>query len=391
MLRSQPVTKNRVFDGIHPEGLPVRTSFASVCLLIVCATFLVAASPNDSKPSTPASWSESAAARYLDSRQVWWQSWPNAKRDHETVCVSCHTVLPYALSRRLLHPGLDEHAPAAPEQVLLDNLKKRVSLWNEVEPYYLDKSGPGKAVESRATESVLNALVLSSYDAQQGQLSDSTRTALNSAWALQLKTGEKAGAWNWQVFHLAPWESDESQYQGATFMALAVGFAPESYRKDPAVQGNLHLLRSYLKREYAAQPLENQIVLLWASARFSGLLTSAEQTSLVDALYHAQHQDGGWSLSDLGPWKRRDDAPLATASDGYATGLIVLALRESGTKRETPQLKNGIAWLESNQNKTEGSWQAFSVNKNRDLTTDVGRFMSDAATGYAVMALENSR
>ena len=44
-----------------------------------------------------------------------------------------------------------------------------------------------------------------------------------------------------------------------------------------------------------------------------------------------QHADGGWSLTDLGTWKRRDGTPLETRSDGYATGLVVLVLeRESG-------------------------------------------------------------
>ncbi len=369
----------------------MKTSLITSCLLIAVASAVQAASPDDAKILAPASWSETAAAHYLDSRQVWWQAWPSAKRDHDTVCVSCHTVLPYALSRSLLHSGLNEHAPAAPERILLDNLKKRVGLWNEVEPYYLDKSGPGKAVESRATESVLNALILTSYDSREGQLSDPTRTALNATWKLQLKTGEKAGAWNWQGFHLAPWESDESQYQGATWMALAVGFAPEAYRNDPAVADNLKLLRAYLRREYTAQPLENQIVLLWASGKFPGLLTSEEQRSVAAAIYRAQHRDGGWSLSDLGGWKRSDKTSLVTESDGYATGLIVLALHEAGTSRDTPQLKSGIAWLVTNQNKTEGFWRAYSVNKNRDLTTDVGRFMTDAATGYAVMALEKNR
>ncbi len=370
----------------------MKVNILGFCLALGCSLSALAATPDIAKAGKDDNWNEAAAAHYLDSRQSWWQAWPKAKRDHDTVCVSCHTVLPYALSRSLLHTGLGEQAPAPPERVLLENVQKRVALWSQVQPYYLDATaGPGKSVESRSTESVLNALVLASYDGRQGQLSDAARSAFNSAWTLQLKTGPKAGAWTWQVFHLAPWESDESQYQGATFMALALGFAPQSYRVDPSINENVSLLRSYLRREYAAQPLENQIVLLWSSARLPGLLTADEQNALVTTISQKQHADGGWSLSDLGAWKRRDGAPLEVESDGYATGLVVLALREAGVKRDATLLKGGIAWLVANQNRNEGSWRGYSVNKNRDLTTDVGRFMTDAATGYAVMALEKSR
>jgi hypothetical protein len=44
-----------------------------------------------------------AAAVYLDKRLDWWVHWPSAARNHDTSCVSCHTVLPYALARPEFH------------------------------------------------------------------------------------------------------------------------------------------------------------------------------------------------------------------------------------------------------------------------------------------------
>src|SRR6202030_4529326 len=93
---------------------------------------------NSSQTNNANSWDSAAAAKYLDQREVWWTEWQGAARDHETFCVSCHTAVPYAMSRPTLHNALGEPGPSANERKLLENVTKRVRLWKEVEPFYKD-------------------------------------------------------------------------------------------------------------------------------------------------------------------------------------------------------------------------------------------------------------
>jgi squalene-hopene/tetraprenyl-beta-curcumene cyclase len=374
------------------------------CALAVTAFFALSGLPvrgvrAASKTTEPtAGWDRQAAERYLDDREIYWQGWEHAKKDHGTMCVSCHTQMSYGLARPVLRRDLNEQGPSAAEQGMLASIEKRVSLWKEMDPFYSDAtSGAGKEVESRNAESVLNALILSSYDQLQGHLSPITQAAFANAWALQSTSGPTAGAWVWQNFHYTPWESPESEYHGAALMAVAVGKAPDNYRNDPKIAANLAALTGYLRSHYEVQPLLNKVVALWASNWFPGVMTAAQRGKLLDDLYARQRAEGGWSLTDLGTWKRVDDTPLVTRPDGYATGLTVLVLEE--TTAADPRLKAraatpialGIAWLKANQDKATGAWPAWSLNKNRDPGSNVGKFMSDAATSYAVMALEEKR
>src|SRR2546425_1148333 len=273
------------------EAIPMKATMLGICVLATClaAGLFTASSPPETEAAN--SWNQKAAAAYLDQREGWWMAWPIAARDHGTFCVSCHTAVPYALSRPALRAALAEEAPSVSERRLLDNVTKRVRLWKDVEPFYSDeKDGVNKTTESRGTEAILNALILASHDAQNGRLSDDTRTAFDNMWALQQTTGDEKGTWSWLKF-------------------------------------------------------ENE------------------------------------------PWKRADGKPLEVKSDGYATGLITLALQKAGLPRENVHLKQVLSWLVRNKNKTEGLWPAYSLNRRRDPSSETGRFMSDAATAYAVLAL----
>jgi squalene-hopene/tetraprenyl-beta-curcumene cyclase len=320
-------------------------------------------------------------------------AWPKAARDHETFCVSCHTAVPYAISRPALRKALAEEAPSANERRLLENVSKRVRLWKEVAPFYSDADrGVYKTVESRGTESVLNALILATNDAERGQLSNETRLALDNMWAEQQITGNKKGAWSWLRFANEPWEADDSDFYGATLAAVAAGTAPGNYLARREIQNNVKLLREYLNRESAAQTTINRVVLLWASAKLPGLLDPQQQKAIITEILTKQQADGGWSLSSLVTgWKRNDGTPQEAKSDGYATGLIAFALHEAGIPRDNPQQKLALVWLVANQNKTEGFWLAYSLNKNEahHLSHGTALFMNDAATAYAVLGLSD--
>jgi squalene-hopene/tetraprenyl-beta-curcumene cyclase len=347
--------------------------------------------PDKPRTAIANSWDPRAAAAYLDKRQEWWMQWPKAQRDHETFCISCHTALPYAVSRFALQTAIAEQGPCLQEKRLLENVTKRVRLWQEVEPFYKDADrGPYKSVESRGTESVLNAMILSSRDAQSGQLSNDAHAALENMWAEQQAAGEQKGAWLWLRFSNEPWEADDSDYFGAALAAVAVGTAPGNYRAAPEVQTRITALRDYLNRKFAEQTTENRIFLLWAAAKLPGLMESDRQKTIIAEVLDKQQPDGGWSLSSLsGDWKRHDGTPQENKSDGYATGLITFALQQGGVSSENPALKRGLAWLPTNQDKTEGSWPAYSLNKNKEhhISPETALFMNDAATSYAVLSL----
>jgi hypothetical protein len=149
-------------------------------------------------------------------------------------------------------------------------------------------------------------------------------------------------------------------------------------------------LREYINREFAAQTTINRVLLLWAAAKLPGLLQDDRQKFVIGELLEKQQADGGWSLSSLsGDWKRADGTSQETTSDGYATGLITFVLQQAGISHANAKLQRGLAWLTVNQDKTEGSWAAYSLNKNKEnhISSETALFMNDAATSYAVLSL----
>jgi squalene-hopene/tetraprenyl-beta-curcumene cyclase len=361
-------------------------SLASACLV---AAFVSAAT--HARTEAIGSWNPKAAAAYLDERQNWWFGYPSAQREG-TACVSCHTTLPFALARPALRPHVNERGPSATEAKLIDDVVKRVRAWKDVAPYYPDQTrGLPKTAESRGTEAILNVSILARRDAGNHTLSQDLRLAFANLWALQMRTGELTGAWAWLYFRLEPWEGASSAYFGATLAAAAVGMAPGGYAASPEIQGNVELLRGYLAKQLERQPVFNRLMLLWASAKLPGLLTSPQRAALLAEAFSQQQADGGWSMSSLGPWQRTDGSAQETLSDGYATGLAAFALQQAGVSPADPRIQKGLQWLVDHQDAATGRWTATSLNRQRDSASDAARFMNDAATAYAVLALTSGR
>ena len=319
-------------------------------------------------PGLCADWNPKLAAQYLDERQKEWFAWPRANTGAKP-CVSCHTGVTYLLVRPALRKALGESAPTEYETGLLKSLRERVT-----------KQEP-PAAASLGVESVLAALFLGAEG------SSAATQALDRLWLLQSREGKAKGVWNWFDLDDDPWEMPESHFYGATLAALAVGGAPAEYRARPDVKGHVAELAVYLGREEEAQSLHNRLMLLWASTRLPEVLPPAARRMIVEQAFGRQQDDGGWTIQSLGPFKAHEKAPLQQGSNGYATALATYVLEQAESGRKNPKLAQALGWLRSHQDREGGYWTAESMNKQYPAGSMESRFMRDAATSFASLAL----
>ncbi len=305
------------------------------------------------------------------------------------------------LARPVLRRLSNESVATKWERKILEQTKSRVTHWDRLDSaefqlfYEFDDA---KKKQSWGTESVFNALILSLDDRFHGRTEPSadTKRALAILWSTQITEGQQKGSWEWLNFGMEPWESNNSPFLGACLAAIAVGAAPGKTRPNAVADSpvGVSLLRDYLKKNLASQNLHNRAWMLWAAASINGLLTSQEKDRLVADLLAKQQSSGGWNLGSLGDYTHGEVKTPSKTPDGYATGLVLHTLQLSGLAKDDPRIAKGLAWLRSNQDKI-GAWRAMSVNKNRSpespnpAKAHVGKFMWDAATGYAVLALSH--
>lgn len=358
-------------------------------------------------PDQGAGWDPAGAAAYLDAQMDAWRS--NGKRlrtgSGDTGCISCHTVLPYALARPVLTRKIQEDSPPSHESRLLEDISRRVQSYGTHQLFY--DATEKQRQQSPNIEAVLNALILSrAYaDSGKGQGAEIARLAFRQLWQTQAPDG----SWGCLEFQLEPWESVDATYAIAALAALAVGTGGPSAQEVAGAADGTDKLRRYLTDHFSDARLFNQVWGLVASTRLTNSITRPQRDIVIQQVRKRQQGDGGWSLWSLGPWRWSNsagpfappgtvDAELLSKSDGFGTGLVVYALREAGIPADDPTVAQGLRWLQTNQQsvqiggQTFKAWRAYSLNHDREHDGPRGApwrqmFMSNSATAFAVLAL----
>ena len=298
-------------------------------------------------------------AEYLDGAAMAWL--------RERKCASCHTSYPFLLARGMIG---DAKAPAL--LITRKFFDDRINGWDA------DGKGAGLPAEEdeAVTEVVATATTLALFDRQAtGKLQPNTRRALDRMWTLQ----RNDGAWTWNQHQLPPQELDE--YYGAVQAAIGVVHAPDGYATGDSAKEGVAALRRHLAKNPPPN-LHHKLLLAWASFQLDGLMSPAERSRTLRDVSALQREDGGWNLPSLGAWKRLDGQPndANAPSDGYATGLILYILRQSGQESDK-STERGLDWLKNNQ-RVSGRWFTRSLNADR------AHYTTNAGSAYALMAIK---
>ena len=224
--------------------------------------------PNRSDEPFAEEFSLEAAAQFLDRASVHWTK--------TRKCFTCHTNYAYLTARPAVSSETPEHQEI---RAALEELVE--TRWQE--------SGPRWDAEV-----VMSAAVLALNDAATtGTLHPTTRVALDRMWTVQ----RDDGGIDWLKCGWPPMESDDDF--GAGMIALAVGAAPDDYRRTEAATAGMAKLREYF-RQHEPPTLHHRAMLLWADSYLKDLLTEADRKQTIEALLELQKQDGRLESGDVG-------------------------------------------------------------------------------------------
>lgn len=310
---------------------------------------LPAASPTE---ATLSSHDGALATKFLNTAAVKWAE--------KNKCATCHTIASYLMVEPSLAPDVDKEKTKYIRAQI-------ISYFNENK--HLPQNGFqfGAAASAFAVNDALTGAVMT----------NETRDLFEFVW----KTQNEDGSLPYSTHNLLPFPGRDRRYV-EILLALGAGFLPKEYTSSPVPAAGISRLQHYIRQNFP-EKLHDQALLLWASARTSGLLTRAEADRIRSALVRRQNADGGWTLPALGRWPRLDGPPNDPRgpSDGYATGLVTLALCESGNRTSRP-VTRALAWLDHNQ-RVSGRWYTRSLYSDR-----FKGYLSTMATSYAMMALK---
>ena len=312
------------------------------------------ASPAQVSPPKPADSVRGALARSIPLLQR-----SDATFLRKTGCVSCHnntmTMMTVAAARAAGVP-VDERLAGAQEASIASYL----DVWRERSLQGL--SIPG---DSDTVGPVLVGLAAANHPPD----------AVTDAQAHYLLSRQRPEG-RWRVFaHRPPLESSDIQTTADSLRALQV-YAPKPRRDE--YEKAIDRSRTWLRKAQAVTTEERAFQLLglrWAGEDQEAVRPTAR------VLLGEQRADGGWGqLPTL-------------ASDAYATGQALVALKEAGVIAATdPAYRRGVDYLISTQLE-DGSWYVRSRSVPFQPYFESGfphghyQWISIAATNWAAMAL----
>jgi len=312
------------------------------------------------------------ALTYLDNGATAWS--------RGSACITCHTNGSYLRMRPLLTNSVGKPLDEL-HTFFVSELERFEGEASQDLPSLLEGITPAQIVYI--------AMGLAEWDAQiSGQLSGTTRRALNLMFAVQ----SDSGAWGnddcWPPF-------ESSSYQTTTVAAMAAATAP-GWREnvtEPKHKTGLARIHEWL-RDTPPPHDYGKTLLLWASTRWPQLLDESRSKKIVDEILHLQQEDGGWSIRRFAQPEQWGDGLRAEKlrgepdfdsppSDGHMTGLAIITLLDVGVPAEDPRIQKGVEWLKKNQRES-GRWWT------RSLNTDKFHFITFSSTLYALVALDKS-